>query len=107
VFQPHPSEHEPEEEKALIQLLESSCQLEPPIKRFKSTEVQEVISNLNPKKSSGYDFIPGKIPKELPIIGIQYLTQLKNGVFWDVTPCGSCNNRRFRGGYFFAVCVGC
>jgi hypothetical protein len=23
--------------------------------------------------------------------------KLKNGVFWDVTPCGSCNNRRFRG----------
>jgi hypothetical protein len=22
---------------------------------------------------------------------------VKNGVFWDVTPCGSCNNRRFRG----------
>jgi hypothetical protein len=22
---------------------------------------------------------------------------IKNGVFWDVTPCGSCRNRRFRG----------
>jgi hypothetical protein len=22
---------------------------------------------------------------------------LKNGVFWDVTPCGSCKNRRFVG----------
>jgi hypothetical protein len=22
--------------------------------------------------------------------------RLKNGVFWDVTPCGSCKNRRFR-----------
>jgi hypothetical protein len=21
--------------------------------------------------------------------------ELKNGVFWDVTPCGSCKNRRF------------
>jgi hypothetical protein len=21
----------------------------------------------------------------------------KNGVFWDVTPCGSCNNRRLGG----------
>jgi hypothetical protein len=20
---------------------------------------------------------------------------LKNAVFWDLTPCGSCNNRRF------------
>jgi hypothetical protein len=22
---------------------------------------------------------------------------VKNGVFWDVTPCGSCKNRRFAG----------
>jgi hypothetical protein len=22
---------------------------------------------------------------------------MKNGVFWDVTPCGSCENRRFGG----------
>jgi hypothetical protein len=22
---------------------------------------------------------------------------MKDGVFWDVTPCGSCKNRRFRG----------
>jgi hypothetical protein len=22
---------------------------------------------------------------------------MKNGVLWDVTPCGSCNNRRFGG----------
>jgi hypothetical protein len=24
-------------------------------------------------------------------------TLMKNGVFWDVTPCGSCKNRRFEG----------
>jgi hypothetical protein len=47
VFQPPPSEDEPEEEIALIQLLESPYQLEPPIKRFKRAEVQEDISNLN------------------------------------------------------------
>jgi hypothetical protein len=23
--------------------------------------------------------------------------KLNNGVFWDVTPCGSCKNRRFGG----------
>jgi hypothetical protein len=22
---------------------------------------------------------------------------MKNGVFWDVTPCGSCKNRRYGG----------
>jgi hypothetical protein len=26
---------------------------------------------------------------------------LKNGFFWDVTPCGSCKNRRFAGTYRF------
>jgi hypothetical protein len=26
---------------------------------------------------------------------------MKNSVFWDVTPCGSCKNRRFRGKYLF------
>jgi hypothetical protein len=27
------------------------------------------------------------------------MLSFKNGVFWDVTPCGSCKNRRFRGTY--------
>jgi hypothetical protein len=31
---------------------------------------------------------------------------MKNGVFWVVTPYGSCKNRRF-GGNVFAACVGC
>jgi hypothetical protein len=34
-------------------------------------QVQGVISNLNPKKSS-YDIITHKIHKELPIIGLKY-----------------------------------
>jgi hypothetical protein len=80
IFQPHPSESEPQEEKAIIQLLESPYQLELPIKRFKRAEVQEVISNLNPKKSLGYNLITGKILKELPIIGLIYLTQIFSAV---------------------------
>jgi hypothetical protein len=28
---------------------------------------------------------------------IQLLVSMKNGVFWDVTPCDSCKNRRFGG----------
>jgi hypothetical protein len=27
----------------------------------------------------------------------QLLQSRKNAVFWDVTPCGSCKNRRFGG----------
>jgi hypothetical protein len=26
---------------------------------------------------------------------LETMLTLKNGVFWDVTPCGSCKNRRF------------
>jgi hypothetical protein len=26
---------------------------------------------------------------------------VKNAVFWDVTPCGSCKNERFGGNYHF------
>jgi hypothetical protein len=26
-----------------------------------------------------------------------HLSEMKNRVFWDVTPCGSCKNRRFGG----------
>jgi hypothetical protein len=39
------------------------------------------------------------------IVGFEVFTAvtMKNGVFWDVMPCGSCKNRR----YFFTVCVGC
>jgi hypothetical protein len=38
------------------------------------------------------------IPKE-PGKGVSAVMdiKLKNGVFWDVTPCGSCKNRRFGG----------
>jgi hypothetical protein len=62
VYQPHPSESEPEEEAALTRLLETIYQLEPPINRLKRAEVQDVNS-LNPKKSSGYDLITLKILK--------------------------------------------
>jgi hypothetical protein len=79
VFQPHPSENEPKEEEALIQLIENHDQLEPST-YLKRDEVSQTINSLNPKKSSGYDLITGKILKELPTIGIKYLTQLLSAV---------------------------
>jgi hypothetical protein len=38
-------------------------------------------------------------PRELNPIRFEVFTAvtMKNGVFWDVTPCGSCKNRRFGG----------
>jgi hypothetical protein len=37
--------------------------------------------------------------KILPPVRFEVFTAvtMKNGVFWDVTPCGSCKNRRFGG----------
>jgi hypothetical protein len=66
--------------KHLHNFLRPRYQLEPPINRLKRAEFQEVTNSLNPKKSSGYDLIAGKILKELPIIGIKYLTQLFNAI---------------------------
>jgi hypothetical protein len=54
--------------------------IKPPINRLKRAEDQKVINGPNPKKSSDNDLIPGEIFKELPIIGIKYLTQLLNAV---------------------------
>jgi hypothetical protein len=38
----------------------------------------------------------------ISLLSRKYLTRagpltMQNGVFWDVTPCGSCKNRRFGG----------
>jgi hypothetical protein len=42
---------------------------------------------------------PGPIVQYLWSLNKCYLNYgpLKNGVFWDVTPCGFCKNRRFGG----------
>jgi hypothetical protein len=63
-------------------------QFEPPINRLKSAEVQYVINNLNPKKSSGYDLITGKILKELPTVGIKLSYQdIQHRLARRVLPC--------------------
>jgi hypothetical protein len=40
-------------------------------------------------------------PNRDEIIGVRFevftAVTMKNAVFWDVTPCGSCKNRHFRG----------
>jgi hypothetical protein len=74
------AQNKPEKKEALTQVLETVYQFEPPINRLKRADIQEVINSLIPKKSSGYDLITVNILKELPIIGIKYLTQLFNAV---------------------------
>jgi hypothetical protein len=94
VFQPHPTENKPEEKEVLTQLLHTPNQPELPPNRFKKAEVQEIITSLNPKKSSGYDLITGRILKELQPIATKHLTQLFNAALskgylpaqWKIAP---------------------
>jgi hypothetical protein len=67
-------------EKTIIQFLETSYQLEPPIPFLIRIDIQTAIHYLNPKKSPGYDLITAQILKELPIIGTKYLIQLFNAI---------------------------
>jgi hypothetical protein len=38
-----------------------------------------------------------KINIKVVRFGVFTAVTMKNGVFWDVMPCGSCKNRRFGG----------
>jgi hypothetical protein len=80
VFHPYPSSSTPVAEETILKLLQTPCQLEPPIPRLIRTDIQTAIKHLNPKKSLGYDLIKGQILKELPIIDTKYLTQLFNAI---------------------------
>jgi hypothetical protein len=64
-----------------LQLQFNSCefQCETSNNRLKRAEDRE-LGSLNPKKSSGYELIIGKILKEVSNIGIKYLAQLLNAV---------------------------
>jgi hypothetical protein len=47
---------------------------------------------------SPHKYRPGdKIVVDLVRFEVFTAMTMKNGVFWDVTPYGSCSNRRFRG----------
>jgi hypothetical protein len=78
VFQPHPSFNPPGGDDPIEHLLASPYQLEPPAPPISRTEVQTLITSLNPKKSAGYDLITGPILQALPPVGIQFITQLFN-----------------------------
>jgi hypothetical protein len=80
VFQPLPSENSPvEEEEALIHYLEIPYQLDPPLYRLFDQKLMS-LSKSQSKKLPGYDLIKGKIVQVLPVVGIQYLTQIFNAI---------------------------
>lgn len=60
--------------------LNETYQLDMPIKKFSKGEVVKVITNLKSRKSPGYDLITSEVLKELPEIGIKFLTQLYNAI---------------------------
>jgi hypothetical protein len=49
----------------------------------------------NVRVSKNYKTLKSRIPFS-DLIAVQIVI-LKNGVFWEVTPCGSCKNWRFTG----------
>ena len=52
-----------------------------PMKKIRINEVKHVIPyKINPKKSPGYDFITGKILKELSQKGLRAITQICNAI---------------------------
>jgi hypothetical protein len=40
---------------------------------------------------------PTTVSRAIVLLADVRFQNVKNGVFWDVTPCGSCKNRRFGG----------
>jgi hypothetical protein len=58
-----------------------------------SVEVEAGTTHLKWYTSPGSDHIPSDLIQP----GGETLLSAKNCVFWDVTPCGSCKNRRFGG----------
>lgn len=66
VFQPHQREVSAEEEEDIHEVINAPYQMAPPIKIFKKSEVEEVIDNLENKKSPGYDIISSLVLKIYP-----------------------------------------
>lgn len=66
VFKPFPSEITTEEEKEIIDYLDTPLQMEVPIRKFTKTEITQIVrQEINIKKAPGFDLITGKILQEL------------------------------------------
>jgi len=79
VFTPNPGNRKPEADREILQSLNEACQQKIATDKFTIKEVKKVImTEIDTKKSPGYDLITGKILKELPDVGFKYLTQLFN-----------------------------
>lgn len=71
----------PNDESEIIEFLDSANQLSLPIVPCTPSEIVNVLrKEINPKKSPGYDFITGKVLKELPRKGIILLALIFNAI---------------------------
>lgn len=81
VFQPNPTDIINSIDDDVQAFLDSPYQLEPPLQKFTVKQVADIIeTKLNPKKSPGHDLITVKILKELPEVGLKYITQIYNAI---------------------------
>lgn len=81
VFQPHAQNNNSDAEDNIQLYLEYPYQLEAPLEKFTAKQVfNKIQTDMNPKKSPGFDLITARILKELPKKGVQYLTQIFNAI---------------------------
>lgn len=80
VFQPYSPSAQIDDSK-IYELLDSPGQMNFPIKPVTCKELEKLIKQQpNKIKSPGYDLITVKILKELPLLGIKYITQIFNAM---------------------------
>lgn len=80
VFKPFPSGNSNLEDEVITSFLESSFQMDLPIKKFSITEIKNGIRVMNPKKSPGYDLITANVLKQLNETAIRLITQIFNAI---------------------------
>jgi hypothetical protein len=76
VFKTEPDDEEEEMEDSI----NTPCQMSLPIKAFSPKEVRKEVSQLNPRKAPGYDFITGQLLQAVPKKAIVLLCTIFNGI---------------------------
>ena len=89
VFRPLPPQLSNTIEDDILQQLDTSHQMAPPLSKIRVQKVEYIIQcDTHPTKAPGCDLITGKILKELPRKGIRAITQIYNAIFrLEYFPC--------------------
>lgn len=80
VFKPFPSIISQADEEEIEAFLDTPFQMDLPMDKFQSREIQSIINELSVKKAPGFDLITSKIIKELPEKAIKFITILFNAI---------------------------